>query len=480
MNDAANVTLTLLHTNDLHSHFEQTSRIAGYFAQVRSQVDPEKLITVDCGDFIDRAMMETEGTKGALNRAIIEYIGYDAVTLGNNEGLSYTSWELDELFHGMPIPFVCANMMLKDTGQCPSWMVPTLRLEKSGVRIGLIGLTAPYNDYYELLGWNAADPLTILEAEVNLMRSEVDVLILLSHLGLRQDENIAASIEGIDIILGGHTHHLLEVPMQVGRTAICAAGKFGEYVGHLQLELNSDRKLIGISGGSLSTASLPRLPEMDELIGRYRVQAKRNLNRLIANLAEPIELRYNQESPLPTLLACAIRQLTTAEIGLVNAGQFLEQLPSGPVTEELIHAICPSPINACNVKLSGSSIVRSLEESLLPEFQELAFRGFGFRGKVLGMLCVDGLEIMADLDQEPYHRILDIKVNGVPLDEKRQYSVGTLDMFTFGVGYIGLKEGHDVRYYLPEFIRDVMATALNDQALIKSCRTPRWRFADQQ
>jgi 2',3'-cyclic-nucleotide 2'-phosphodiesterase (5'-nucleotidase family) len=474
------LTLTLLHTNDIHSHFEEASRIAGYFAQVRSRVEPDNLIAVDCGDFLDRARMETEGTKGAVNRAAIEYIGYDAVTLGNNEGLSYTPSELDELFQGLPIPLICSNMKLQQSGQCPSWMVPALKIAKSGVRIGLIGLTAPYNDYYDLLGWKAADPMAALRAEVNLLRSEVDVLILLSHLGLRHDENIASSVEGIDLILGGHTHHLLEVPLQIGTTTICAAGKFGAHVGHLELEFGSDHKLIKISGGSRPTESFPRDPGLDRLIESYRVQAKRKLSRRIANLAQPIELRLDQESPLPTLLACAVRRLTSAEIGLVNAGQFLEGLPAGPVTEETIHAICPSPINPCVSQLLGSSIIRSLEESLLPEFQGLEFRGFGFRGKVLGILCVDGLEIIADLAQAPYHRIVEVKVNGVPLEETRTYSVGTLDMFTFGVGYIGLKEGQDVRYFLPEFIRDVLAKALNEQPMIQECRSPRWKLAVQE
>ncbi|QJD88481.1 bifunctional metallophosphatase/5'-nucleotidase [Cohnella herbarum] len=466
----------MLHTNDLHSHFEEASRIAGYFSRVRQEVDPDKLIAVDSGDFLDRARMETEGTKGFVNRAVVEYIGYDAVMLGNNEGLSYTPMELDVLFQGMSVPVVCANMVYQETARCPSWMVPEIKLTKSGVRIGMIGLTAPYNDYYELLGWKSADPLETLQAEIVRLRREVDVLILISHLGLRSDERIASSVDGIDLILGGHTHHLLEVPLFVGQTAICAAGKFGGHVGHLELELGSDNKLIKITGGSYSTVDFPRDFGLDNLVGEYREQAGRSMNREIAKLAKPLECRHDRESALPTLLASAIRQLADADMGLVNAGQFLRGLPAGPVTEETIHAICPSPINPCVVKLKGSWIVRSLEESLLPEFQDLEFRGFGFRGKVLGTLCLDGLDVTADLAEAPYHRVKEIKVNGVSLDEDRIYTVGTLDMFTFGVGYLGLKEGYDVRYFLPEFIRDIVAQALHDQRLLKDCETPRWRF----
>lgn len=477
MNEAT-VTLTLLHTNDLHSHFEETSRIAGYFAQVRQGIEPDKLIAVDCGDFLDRARMETEGSKGFVNRAVVEYIGYDAVMFGNNEGLSYTPKQLDALFQGMSVPIVCANMVYQETGRCPSWMVPEIKLTKSGIRIGMIGLTAQYNDYYELLGWNSADPLDTLQTEIAHLRREVDVLILISHLGLRFDERIASSIEGIDLILGGHTHHLLEVPLYVGRTAICAAGKFGAHVGHLELEMGADNKLIKISGGSYPTVDFMRDVGLDKLVGDYREQAVRSMNREIANLKSPLECHHDRESALPTLLASAIRQLANADIGLVNAGLFLRGLPAGPVTEETIHAICPSPINPCVVKLQGKWIIRSLEESLLPEFQELEFRGYGFRGKVLGTICMDGLEVTADLAQAPYRKIKEIKVNGVSLDKDRTYTVGTLDMFTFGVGYLGLKEGYDVRYFLPEFIRDIMAQALHDQRLLHDCETPRWKFRE--
>ncbi|TVX97426.1 bifunctional metallophosphatase/5'-nucleotidase [Cohnella terricola] len=469
----------MLHTNDIHSHFEETSRIASYVAHARSAIDPDKLILVDCGDFLDRARMETEGTQAAVNRAALERIGYDAVALGNNEGLSYTPSELESILGGMTIPYVCANMKLLGTGRPPSWMTPSLTLVKKGVKIGLIGLTAPFDEYYRLLGWEVDDPIEALKTEAERLRPEVDVLILLSHLGLRQDERIAAVVEGIDLILGGHTHHLLETPLIVGSTAICAAGKFGAYIGRLELELGEGNKLLKVTGGCLATDAFPASPGMDKLISDYGERAKLKMQRRIATLSESMASRHDAESSLPTLLACAIRRLTGAEIGLVNAGQLLEDLPAGEVTEKTIHAICPSPINPCAILLRGDLILRSLEESLLPEFQNKEIKGFGFRGRVLGMLCADGLEATADLKRDPYRRIQEVRVNGEILDVEREYVVGTLDMFTFGVGYLELKEGRDIRYFLPEFIRDVLSEALNDPRLVEASKSPRWHFIDE-
>ncbi|XID93559.1 bifunctional metallophosphatase/5'-nucleotidase [Paenibacillaceae bacterium WGS1546] len=470
------VTITILHTNDIHSHLEEASRIAGYVAETRRTVDPERLLVVDCGDFLDRARMETEGSQAAVNRALLEAIGYDAASIGNNEGLSYTPDELDGIFAGTNVPIVCANMTLARSGDRPSWMIPSLKVTKSGVRIGLIGLTAPYAEYYKLLGWDVSDPLNALRAEAERLRPEVDALVLLSHLGLPTDEKIAASVPGIDLILGGHTHHLLEVPLVVGAAAISAAGKFGAYVGRLELAFGANNELLGVTGGCRATDGLPTSPDADGLIAAYWKMANEKLGRKVATLRKPLSLRYDRESELPTLLAAAVRRMAGAEIGIVNAGQLLSGLPSGDVTEAIVHEICPSPINPCSLTLRGSRIVRALEESLLPEFQNMEIRGFGFRGRVLGALCVDGLEVTADLGQAPYRKILSVTVNGVPLDENHDYAVATLDMFTFGVGYLSLKEGRELRYYLPEFIRDLLARALNVPDWVEQAGIARWRL----
>lgn len=473
------VKLTLLHTNDIHSHFEEASRVAGYVADVRRRVGDERLLLLDCGDFLDRVALETEGTQGLVNRALLERMRYDAVLIGNNEGLTLTVEQLDELYRDFPIPVVCANMLLQATGQPPAWMTPTWTTVKAGVRIGVIGLTAVFNDYYRLLGWEALDPIAVARAHAERLRPDVDVLIVLSHLGLRADEQLAAQVAGIDLVLGGHTHHLLESPLRVGETAIGAAGKFGQYVGHLELtvrradERGGANARLEVSGGSLSTDGFARDEETDRIVAAYGERAIAFMDRPVARLAAPLTAEPYGESPLPTLLAEAVRRETGAEIGLVNAGQLLGGLPAGDVTARTIHALCPSPINPCLIKLTGKQLLRTLEQSLLPEFYEMEIRGFGFRGKVLGTLCVDGMALAIDDTRPPYERIVSATVGGEPLRPERVYEIGTLDMFTFGVGYLTLKEGTDVRYFLPDFIRDVLASALRDERLVADCARPR-------
>jgi len=468
--------LTLLHTNDIHSHFEQAARIAGYFRRTRAAVPAERLLAIDCGDFLDRARIETEGTRGLANRAMLEYLAYDAVTLGNNEGLTFTKPQLDALYEAAPFRVVCANLTDSASGERPAWMKPAAVVEKAGWRIGLIGLTAPFNDFYEPLGWRASDPFREAARWVPKLRRQADVVIVLSHLGLRSDERLAAEIQGIDVILGAHTHHLLEEPLSIGGTVVCAAGKHGHHLGVLSLSRREDGGL-AVAGGCIATEGLAPDPEFAALTVRQSERAARAMSGTIAVLEQPLETAIDREAPLGNLLAIGVRKATGAEIGLVNAGQLLDGLPAGPVTERDVHAICPSPINPCAIRLTGAQLRRALEESLLPEFIGLEFQGFGFRGKQLGTLCVDGLEWTVDESQPPMRRVADVRVGGEPLEDEREYRVGTLDMFTFGVGYVGLKEGVVERYLLPEFIRDVLAERLNDAAAVADCRRPRRRGA---
>jgi len=464
----------LIHTNDLHSHLEEAAQIATFVKQMRRELGPERLLLIDCGDFLDRARPETEGTGGAVNRALLELLRYDAVTLGNNEGITCTREHLEGMYAGAPFPVVCANLNWTGSGSPPPWMIPALIVEKKGIKIGLLGLTAAFNDYYRLLGWEAQDPIEAAARWVPELRRQADAVVVLSHLGLWMDERLAAEVEGIDAILGAHTHHLLETPLTIGRTTVCAAGKFGRYVGVVDIRKDGLNGRIRVEGRCVPTDDIPADAEAKALIRKYGADARSVMNRVIAELDSPLPSDPSRETPLGTLLAAALRKTTGAEIGLTNAGQLLRGLKAGSVTKGDIHSICPSPINPCLIMLKGALLRQVLEESLLPDFIDLQFQGFGFRGKVLGTLCLDGVEVYADDTKPPYERVQQVLVGGEPLDDEREYAVGTLDMFTFGIGYKGLSEGRVLRYFLPEFIRDILADALNDPEAVADARRPRW------
>lgn len=466
--------LTIMHTNDIHSHFGAMSSIAAMIEKEREQA--ENVLVLDIGDHMDRKAVETEGTLGAANVDVINLTGYDAITIGNNEGLTITPEQLARTYSGLQCPVVCGNVVEHDTGLVPSWMQTSLVVTKGEFRIGLLGATAPFTTFYDLLGWVLLDPIDTLRQQVAELSPKVDVIVVLSHLGLSTDRRLAEQVEGIDVILGGHTHHVLEEPLMIGNTTIAASGKFGEWLGKVVLERqNAASKPVLVSSGCVPVTTTLLEEQVALAIATNLVEAEKSLEQTAVMVDKPLSVHYERESPFANLLAQAVRETTGTQVSLVNAGQLLGDLPQGVITKGMLHSLCPSPINACTICLKGSHIREALEQSLLPEFTDKPIIGFGFRGKVLGTLCVDGMDIEFDPRRPAYEKIRSIRIAGSPIQEERQYVIGTLGMFTFNVGYPSLSLGTETKYYLPEFLRDLVEIELKRPGALEECLRPRWR-----
>ncbi|MDT0121921.1 bifunctional UDP-sugar hydrolase/5'-nucleotidase [Paenibacillus sp. RRE4] len=466
-------TLTILHTNDIHSHFGSMSAIAAMINEERAQGG--HLLVLDIGDHMDRMAVETEGTLGKANVDVLNLTGYDAITIGNNEGLTFTPDQLAQSYTGLLCPIVCGNVFEQDTGRPPAWMKSWVIVEKGPFRIGLLGATAPFNTFYELLGWQVTDPVETLRDQVKVLREQVDVIVVLSHLGLSTDKRLAEQVEGIDVVLGGHTHHVLEEPLLIGNTVLGAAGKFGQWLGRVVLERAGQAEPVQlVSSGCVPVHSSMLEEQVSLAIATNRTEAERLLDQTAVITDRTLPVYYERESPFAILLAQAVRHFTKAEISLVNAGQLLGNLPQGDITKGMLHSLCPSPINACTICLNGDQIREALEQSLLKEFFSKPIVGFGFRGRILGTLCVDGIEVLYDPSAPAYDKIQSIYVNGIPMDGKREYVVGTLDMFTFNVGYPSLAQGSNIQYYLPEFIRDLLEEELKRPGALEESLRNRW------
>jgi 2',3'-cyclic-nucleotide 2'-phosphodiesterase (5'-nucleotidase family) len=470
--------LRILHTNDIHSHFEQMPSIAAAFRELRASNGNEQTLLLDIGDHMDRMRPETEGSSGAANLAVMNETGYEAVTIGNNEGLTFTKEALSDLYGSrQSFKVICSNLIDADTGKLPSWAVPYHIVEKGGIRVGLIGVTAYFPDFYSLLGWNIQEPIEVTAKLVRELRPQVDLIVVLSHIGLKNDEKMASEVSGIDIILGGHTHHLLETPLRFGNTLVCGAGKFGQYYGVVDVQLDAlTRKPVSLEGYVSKVNDDPRNrdDQVSAIIERFEASSSEALSQEVAYLQQPLASEWYAEAALGNLLAAGLRKRVGTDISLVNAGQFLDSLAAGPVTIGRLLEICPSPINPCLIILTGGQILQALEESLLPEFQSKPIYGFGFRGKVLGMLNVDGLTVDYDKTAPAYSKVKRVWIEHELLAEEKEYKVASIDMFTFGVGYHSLAKGRGVQYLLPEFLRDIMQTELQDVEAIRQSRSQRW------
>lgn len=477
---SGNTHLRIIHTNDIHSHFEQIPNIAAAIKALKAPFQQDHVLILDIGDHMDRMSSVTEGSAGLANIDVMNQIGYELVVLGNNEGLTFTSDQLCELYsEHAQFDVLGANMFDKETGALPDWIAPYRIVHKAGVKIGVIGVTIDFILFYELLGWELRDPVQIVERWVTHLRNQVDLIVVMSHLGINRDREMANQIKGIDLILGGHTHHLLETPERIKDTIVCAAGRFGTHVGYVDIQFHIEKQELTImQGGCEPTSRHPQDIEMKALVHRHQQRSKQALSDPVTSITDKLSIQLHQESSLGNLLAAGIRKWTQSDLAIINSGQILQSLLPGEITREMILEMCPSPINPCRMRLNGAQILQALEETLLVENREQIIRGFGFRGTVLGMLCLDGIKVYYDPHGKPLQKIVrTILDNGESIALEQEYCVGTLDMFTFGIGYLSLKEGTDIKYYLPEFIRDVLTMQLLNKEEIQRSKEFRWHKA---
>lgn len=469
--------LHLLHTNDIHSHLEKIPALYEKITALRERCRQagEPVLLVDGGDHADRARVETEGTNGQVNLQLLQAFAYDAITLGNNELLSFDRSQLQALYQNAPFAVLCANLFDIQSNKRPSWCQEYRIVQKGEWKIGLIGVSAPINLFYNQLGWILTPPLEAIAEEVAHIRSQVDLLIVLSHVGYAFDVELAKKVAGIDVIVGAHTHHLLQEGERVEDTLLVAAGKFGEYLGHVQIELKSGQspQVQQVKCWPIPTTAHTS-PVTKQILSTAYDQAKQELSRVIAHLKQPLEINWQQESPFANFLADSLAAWVGAKAAIVNSGLLLHSLPEGNVTLQDLHRICPHPINPVLLRLKGHHIRTALQDSMDQKYRDLPIRGFGFRGKKLGGLAVSGMrvEVKKDAAQSPI--IGDIYILEELLSDEREYLIASVDMFLFGVGYQSLKQGTVLRICLPEFIRSTLQQHLAQPEALAKCQQKRF------
>lgn len=447
--------ITIYHTNDLHSHLENWPRIKQFLLtqQKLHQEKGEDYFLFDIGDFIDRWHPYTEATKGRGNTDLLNDCNYMAVTIGNNEGINLPHEDLDELYQGAKFDVLAANLY-KEDGTHPNWVKPyKLYRTQKGTVIGVIGLTVNFAQLYDLLGWQLHEPIQELKKWIKQLRSEADVVILLSHLGLRDDEKIAADCPEIDVILGAHTHHVLETGKHIGNTLLGAAGKYGYYVGQVTLVLNDRKTILNQSALLYNVQELPSPKNEAEEIQIYFEKGKGLLSKPIAFLSQPLPADAFKETQLAQLLCQAVREWCDADCAMINAGLLLGPL-AGNVTEYDLLAICPHPINPCVVEVTGKELDAVINESMDDNLHQRHIKGLGFRGDKLGIFVYDGIQFASGRPM----------INQKELDPKETYTLALPDMFTFGHFFKEVLPKKTKKYFLPEFMRDLLKWKLQSMS----------------
>lgn len=278
--DSAEKEITILFTNDLHSHLlpsvnENGRGEYGGYARLMTLIKAQKAIApdavlVDGGDFSMGSLFQTVYASEALELRIMGAMGYDVTTFGNHE-YDYLQKGMASMLNaavgsGEALPkIVCSNYMPPVEGEAgydpAMWEAMTnygvkdyVIMERGGVYYAVFGIFGhDADDCAPNSGMSMKDPISCAQETVDTAVKECEqtygvhpIVICLSHSGTDdkgkgEDYELAESVKGIDVIVSGHTHTVLDKPITVNDTLIVSAGEYGRYLGVLKLKLKDGK-----------------------------------------------------------------------------------------------------------------------------------------------------------------------------------------------------------------------------------------------
>jgi len=415
----------LLHTNDLHSHLERWPRIRRFLdrASKNAKRAGQTSYRFDIGDALDREHPLTDATMGRANIELMNEVDYTAVTIGNNEDLGMTHEALNQLYTKANFPVIVANVLDNDTQEKPKWADQTKTLTtKGGKKIAVIALTAPFERTLPLLGWEPLSVMSTLHYWIPKLKQEHDAIVLLSHLGLPTDRDIAHLFPDIDVILGAHTHHLLPEGERIGSTLLAAAGRHGDHVGEVTMTFTDD----GLESVATvhPTSKMPKHVEDEAEINGYREKGDARLERQIVREVSTTYTRdLRAKNRVIDLGLEALEMATDTDIAMLSTGLFLTDLPAGEVNAKTLHDMLPHAIHPMRTTLLGRDLIRLMLEvkKNQPFLRMHRQKGMGFRGQEFGTVIFSG---MTEKNGQYF-------VHDMPIDLEQEYHLGSLDHYLF-------------------------------------------------
>lgn len=454
--------IRILHTNDVHSRFENFAMIV---SKIRELKDENTLI-LDAGDFNDFMRLELQGTCGIAGCSLLNIAGYDAIAVGNNEG--FEGVEILEIMTASGlVPFVSCNLYKSDLSAIKG-LNRSIIVEKAGLKFLIIGTSPRYNEFFSLLGMHASDHIEGIKDELEKNIGKYDISILLSHSGMREDTELAENVGGIDVIIGGHSHILMDEAEKVKETIIHQSGSYGEHLGVLDIEVE-DGKILDFKGSNIKVDALPMNKEISGELIRQKHIAVEALSKPLYEVDRDIWHDVVEENPITNLLADALAEVIPCDLSIINSGIISGGIRKGAVSNKKLLEISPSPLNPTYMEIKGKYIREALELSLQADVCLQDGKGSGFRGRYLGKLHVSKAAIEHD-----GRNILRVRLNNGELEDEKIYRVSTSDYLQRGTGYPSLANNQNERYN-PEYTRDVLREYLNKREFIEKCFMDRWK-----
>jgi len=447
---SAEYTLHIIHINDLHSRIEPINRfdstcgaednaagecfggyarVATMIAQLREELDGQNVLVVDAGDQYQGSLMYTT-YKGDVEIEMMEKIGFDVMAVGNHE-FDDGPEGLAKLADGVSFPVISGNLDLSRSELLSGLVGDNVVIEVGGERIGIVSALAT-----DTVETSSPGPEVIFQDEIDgiaadvaeLEEAGVTKIIALTHVGLSRDMEIAEAVDGVDAVVGGHSHTLmsnteegaLAYPQMAGDTPVVQAYAYSKYVGHLTLTFDDAGNVTAATGDTiLLDASVAEDAEIVARVQELAGPIEEMKTRVVAEAAETIDgdraVCRAVECTMGNLVADAMLDRVADQgvvIAIQNGGGLRASIDAGEVTMGEVLAVLPFQNTLSTFEVSGQDIIDALENGV-SEVEEGAGR----------FPQVAGMSFTADLTQEPGSRVSDVMVGGAPIDPAATYGV---------------------------------------------------------
>jgi len=485
----AQYTLNILHINDLHSRIEpinqfdatcsaeddEAGECFGGIARVKSAIDMrrdelnesgENVLVLDAGDQYQGSLFYTT-YKGEAVVEFMNMIGFDAMAVGNHE-FDDGPEGLAVLLDGLDFPILSGNIDVSEDEVLEGRVPGAIVLEIGSEQIGVVSVLAEDTDETSSPG----EGVRFIQSE-DYLKGTVDALeaaginkiIALTHVGLPRDIEIARSVNGIDVIVGGHSHTLMandgeteySYPFMVENPAgrevpIVQAYAYSKYLGELQVTWDDEGNVTEASGDPiLLDASVEPDEDATARVAELRQPIEELMSDVVGTTSAPIDGSRDTcrsgECQMGNLVADAMLDRVAGQgidVAIQNGGGLRASIDEGEVTMGEVISVLPFQNTLATFELSGAGIMEALEN------------GVGQVDEGAGRFPqVAGLQYTWDPEAPAGERITEVMVDQdgewVPLDTEATYGVVTNNyMRQGGDGYaVFADEGTNAYDYGP-------------------------------
>ncbi len=439
--------IRIFHTNDVHSNFDNFAKLASFIKN--NNFD----LLLDSGDYSDMKSIIVSGTNGKGGIDVLVRLKYDALALGNNECFQ---GEVNlKTMSEVGLPLLSCNLRRVDNSKL-DYVKDYIVVEKKGIKFLIIGVS-PYKNMADPKGYDVflnLDGLKTINPIDNInhiiKNVEHDFCILLSHASYMMDKEFS-KLNGIDLILGGHSHTLMLEGEYHNNTFIHQSGCYGDYGGIIEI----DEKITSQSIRNVFEAD----SEISSIFKNSELLGLNNFNKVMYSLKENLKFDPLHECEAVNVVCDCLYNNYKCDFAVINNG-ILEKDIEKDVSKASMLKTSSSALNVSRFKVLGKDLIEAIKLSFNEDFCRQDGKGPGMRGHILGTLS---FSYNVRIVKEP----LSVFINGEPIDLNKEYIVMSDDYIQRGTWYKSLEVSDEETEFFKDLIRDLLEKQLCNEENLK-------------